>query len=230
MDPEFVFRLFLILVSVVCLVSIVVYYSSCVASASGDVRLTEGMDGAEGVEGMPENRWKGLNMQETAGPEGAAGNAPRPYEPPLVEARGSRSGPAGAGHPGLAQAAPAPRAAAKPPLVREGFSGMGGGPAPPPAPASRQMPPSLQPSDLVPKASKEEDEFAALHPCGQGGSYGVNFLEAGAAIGMSTNLERNANLQLRPDPVIEYKNVSVWNQSTIRPDCFKNRDDLEIGM
>jgi hypothetical protein len=57
---------------------------------------------------------------------------------------------------------------------------------------------------------------------------GMNFLESGTVIGQSTNLKRNSNLQLRSDPEVEFKNVSPWNMSTIRSDCY--RRDFNIGV
>jgi hypothetical protein len=83
--------------------------------------------------------------------------------------------------------------------------------------------------DLLPKLgnSREEQQFAQLHPAGQGDVQGVNFLDAGSLIGQTTSLKRNANHQLRSDPPIEKKNVSPWMMSTITPDTI--RKGLEIG-
>ena len=96
--------------------------------------------------------------------------------------------------------------------------------APPSAagPSSKRTPPSaaaahgLRPEDLLPKLgnSREEQQFAQLHPGGQGDVQGVNFLDAGSLIGQITTPDKNPNLQLRTDPVIEKKNVSPWNMST----------------
>ena len=88
---------------------------------------------------------------------------------------------------------------------------------------------AFKPEDLLPKLgnSREEQQFAQLHPAGQGDVQGVNFLDAGSLIGQTTSLKRNANHQLRSDPPIEKKNVSPWMMSTITPDTV--RKGLEIG-
>jgi hypothetical protein len=86
---------------------------------------------------------------------------------------------------------------------------------------------SIRAEELLPSVSPEANSFAALYPCGQGDMQGVNFLEAGSMIGQSTNLKRNANLQLRSDPPVPVKVVSIWNQSTIRPDCYQRRFDMD---
>jgi hypothetical protein len=54
-------------------------------------------------------------------------------------------------------------------------------------------------------------------------------LEAGYHIGLDTTGQtlRNANQQLRSDPVIPKKDVSPWLQSTIEPDL--GRTSLELG-
>ena len=88
---------------------------------------------------------------------------------------------------------------------------------------------SIKVDDLLPKLgnSREEQQFAQLHPVGQGDVQGVNFLDASSLIGQSTSLKRNANHQLRSDPPIEMKNVSPWMMSTITPDTASR--GLEIG-
>jgi hypothetical protein len=86
---------------------------------------------------------------------------------------------------------------------------------------------SIRAEELLPSVSPEANSFAALYPCGQGDLQGVNFLEAGSMIGQSTNLKRNANMQLRSDPPVPVKVVSIWNQSTIRPDCYQRRFDID---
>lgn len=86
----------------------------------------------------------------------------------------------------------------------------------------------VQPSDLLPRLSPEAQQFAQLYPCGQGDLSSLNFLESGTMIGMSTNLKRNANMQLRSDPPIPYRNVSPWQMSTIRQDCHQR--SFELGQ
>jgi hypothetical protein len=84
------------------------------------------------------------------------------------------------------------------------------------------------PSDLLPRLGNtpEEQKFAQLYSTGQGDTQGINFLDAGSQIGLSTRMNRNANLQLRSDPPIE-KRPLPFMYSTIESD--KLRLPLEIG-
>jgi hypothetical protein len=54
-------------------------------------------------------------------------------------------------------------------------------------------------------------------------------LQAGYHIGLDTigQTLRNANLQLRSDPIIQKQDIGPWNQSTIEPDLA--RVPLEVG-
>ena len=56
-----------------------------------------------------------------------------------------------------------------------------------------------------------------------------DLLEAGYHVGLDTvgQSMRNANLQLRSDPVIAKADIGPWNQSTIEGDS--TRQQLEIG-
>jgi hypothetical protein len=85
---------------------------------------------------------------------------------------------------------------------------------------------SLNPGELLPK---EQGEYAAFAPMGQGNLAGRNFLEAGKQIGIDTVGQslRNANYQLRSEPPNPRMSVSVFNNSTIAPD--NSRRQLEIG-
>lgn len=85
-----------------------------------------------------------------------------------------------------------------------------------------------KPSDLLPVLGNtpEEQKFAQLYTAGQGDVQGLNFLDAGSQIGLSTRLNRNANLQLRSDPPIE-KQPLPFLYSTIEAD--KLRLPFEIG-
>ena len=83
------------------------------------------------------------------------------------------------------------------------------------------------PADLLPKDTNSE--WAQLNPNGVGDLQNVSLLKAGHHIGINTvgsNL-RNANLQVRSEPVIPKNNVGPWLNSTIEPDC--SRPKLEIG-
>lgn len=83
------------------------------------------------------------------------------------------------------------------------------------------------PADLLPKDTNSE--WAQLNPNGVGDLQNISLLKAGHHIGINTvgsNL-RNANLQIRSEPVIPKANVGPWLNSTIEPDC--SRPKLEIG-
>jgi len=86
------------------------------------------------------------------------------------------------------------------------------------------------PADLLPK--DENSKFAELNPnvMTSEGVAGGDMLEAGYHIGLDTvgQTLRNANLQLRSDPVIAKKDVGPWMTSTIEPDLA--RTPLELGQ
>ena len=88
--------------------------------------------------------------------------------------------------------------------------------------------PVANPSDLLPQ--DQNSQWAALNPSsvGQGGM--PDLLQAGYHIGLDTigQTLRNANLQLRSDPIIPRQDVGPWNNSTIEPDL--GRVPLEIGV
>lgn len=85
------------------------------------------------------------------------------------------------------------------------------------------------PTDLLP--SDQNSEWAALNPVNmsQGNIIAGDMLQAGYHIGLDTigQTMKNANLQLRSDPIIPKQNVGPWNQSTYEPDYA--RVPLEIG-
>ncbi len=95
-------------------------------------------------------------------------------------------------------------------------------------PASGSLADQLKPDDLLPRVgnSPEEQKFAQLYSTGQGDMRGINFLDAGSQIGVSTRYHRNGNLQLRSDPPI-HKQPLPFMYSTIEAD--KLRLPLEIG-
>ena len=96
--------------------------------------------------------------------------------------------------------------------------------------AGYALQPVANPSDLLPKDKNSEwnnlnptsidDEGVKMH----------DLLEAGYHIGLDTigQSMRNANLQLRSDPVIAKADIGPWNQSTI--DADTTRQPLEIGQ
>jgi hypothetical protein len=81
-------------------------------------------------------------------------------------------------------------------------------------------------SDLLPK----DGGFAESNPQGQGQLSNRNFFESGYHAGLNTqsNTLKNANQQLRSDPIIPRKDVGPWSQSTY--DADTNRRPFEIGM
>jgi hypothetical protein len=83
------------------------------------------------------------------------------------------------------------------------------------------------PSDLLP--ADQNTQWASLNPVNSGNIAMPDLLQAGYHIGLDTIGQslRNANLQLRSDPIIPKTNVGPWMQSTIEPDF--GRVPLEIG-
>ena len=85
------------------------------------------------------------------------------------------------------------------------------------------------PHDLLP--ADQNSEWAALNPVNmsQGNIIAGDMLQAGYHIGLDTigQTMKNANLQLRSDPIIPKQNVGPWNQSTYEPDYA--RVPLEVG-
>lgn len=86
----------------------------------------------------------------------------------------------------------------------------------------------LTAEDLLPKDAANS-KWAQVNPSGQGELKNQNFLTAGYHVGINTvgNSLRNANMQLRSEPINPQVKVSPWSQSTITPDL--NRRPLEIN-
>lgn len=82
------------------------------------------------------------------------------------------------------------------------------------------------PADLLPK--DQNSQWASLNPVG-GNVALPDLLQAGYHVGLDTigQTLKNANYQLRSDPIIEKKDIGPWSQSTIEPDIA--RVPLEIG-
>ena len=85
-----------------------------------------------------------------------------------------------------------------------------------------------QPSDLLPH--DQNSQWANLNPIGNGAVAMPDLLQAGYHIGLDTigQTLKNANLQLRSDPIIEKKDIGPWNQSTYEADY--GRVPLEVGQ
>lgn len=98
-----------------------------------------------------------------------------------------------------------------------------------PAPDAFASQGSVNPRDLLP--DDQNSQWAALNPVNmsQGNIVAGDMLQAGYHIGLDTigQSMRNANLQLRSDPIIPKQNVGPWNQSTYEPDLA--RVPLELG-
>ena len=85
----------------------------------------------------------------------------------------------------------------------------------------------LSSADLLPRDANSL--WAQVNPSGQGSLADQNYLTAGYHVGINTvgQTLRNANLQLRSEPLNPQVQVSPWLQSTIEPDI--NRRPLEIN-
>ena len=116
------------------------------------------------------------------------------------------------------EAAPAPAAAAPAPAAPAQAAGAG-----------YALQPVANPSELLP--ADGNSQWAELNPSSiKGGDVMMpDLLQAGYHIGLDTIGQslRNANLQLRSDPIIAKADVGPWNQSTIEADMA--RVPLELG-
>jgi len=85
----------------------------------------------------------------------------------------------------------------------------------------------LMSSELLPQDANSQ--WAQINPSGQGSLADQNFLTSGFHIGINTvgQTLRNANRQLRSEPLNPQVKVSPWQQTTIEPDI--NRRPLEIA-
>jgi hypothetical protein len=106
---------------------------------------------------------------------------------------------------------------------------QGSSPTPVASSPGYNLQPVANPADLLPK--DQNSQWAALNPTSmnQGDVLMPDLLQAGYHIGLDTIGQslRNANLQLRSDPLIAKSDIGPWNQSTIEPDY--GRVPLEIG-
>jgi hypothetical protein len=89
--------------------------------------------------------------------------------------------------------------------------------------------PIANPNELLP--TDQNSQWAALNPvaANPGAIAMPDLLQPGYHIGLDTigQTLRNANLQLRSDPIIPKADVGPWMNSTIEPDL--GRVPLEIG-
>lgn len=87
--------------------------------------------------------------------------------------------------------------------------------------------PVANPADLLPH--DKNSQWAALNPVNNSNPQLPDLLQAGNLIGLDTigQTMKNANLQLRSDPIIVKQDVGPWNRSTYEPDLA--RVPLELG-
>jgi hypothetical protein len=85
------------------------------------------------------------------------------------------------------------------------------------------------PNELLPNLTPQEQNFDAINPMSHNNPQTPDLLQAGYHIGLDTigQTMKNANRQLRSDPVIQKQEIGPWNQSTIEPDLM--RVPLEVG-
>lgn len=98
--------------------------------------------------------------------------------------------------------------------------------APVQAPTTNALKPVSNPADLLP--SDSNSSWGSLSPV-QGGTLMPDLLQAGYHAGLNTIGQslKNANLQLRSDPIIPRQDIGPWNQSTIEDPPI--RREFEIG-
>ena len=83
------------------------------------------------------------------------------------------------------------------------------------------------PAELLPK--DDNSQWASLNPSSQNAPNTPDLLKAVYHICVDTigQTLKNANLQLRSDPIISKADVGQWKQSTVEPDLM--RVPLEVG-
>jgi hypothetical protein len=87
---------------------------------------------------------------------------------------------------------------------------------------------TVNPKELLP--SDANSQWATLNPNNTQDNLSADLLKAGQHVGVDTVGQslRNANLQLRSDPIIAKSDVGPWNQTTIETDFA--RVPLELGV
>ena len=77
----------------------------------------------------------------------------------------------------------------------------------------------IDPSELLPKDNNKY--FNNMNPNGNGDLKNINLITGVEKIGMSSQVLRNPNLQLRCEPPNPIKKVGPWMQTTIEPDLHR---------
>ena len=87
--------------------------------------------------------------------------------------------------------------------------------------------PVSNPRDLLP--IDQNSQWSSHNPMDHSSPELPDMLQAGYHIGLDSigQTHKNANLQLRSDPIIPKANIGPWNNSTYEPDML--RQPLEIG-
>ena len=87
----------------------------------------------------------------------------------------------------------------------------------------------LETKDLLPQQDGQTNAWDEVNPQGQGHLSHKNFIDAGYNFGVNTvsSTLKNANNQIRSDPIIPMKEVGPWMQSTYEADT--NRKFFDIG-
>lgn len=82
--------------------------------------------------------------------------------------------------------------------------------------------------DLLPQTPEGVDDFNRKFPLADATLDSQNFLTAGFNVGINTtgSSNRNANMSIRPDPVIPEVSSGPWNQATITRDMDRKPLDL----
>jgi hypothetical protein len=75
--------------------------------------------------------------------------------------------------------------------------------------------------DLLPQDNNKQ--WNDLNPVGSNPLNGVNLLDAGHHIGTISQVKRNMNLQIRPEPTIPVVNTGPWNNTTIQENDHNNQ-------
>lgn len=85
---------------------------------------------------------------------------------------------------------------------------------------------STNPSDLLPKHAN--NEWSSMNPVTADLKH-INLLNAGANYGINTvgSSLRNANLQLRSEPIIPKTNTGPWNNTTIEADTYRRALEID---
>jgi hypothetical protein len=78
---------------------------------------------------------------------------------------------------------------------------------------------TAQPTDLLPQDHNEQ--WASINPSSQNAPNTPDLLKAGEHYGTVSQVNKNANLQLRADPCISKVDTGPWNQSTIECDTMR---------